>query len=315
MGTLVIQTGTRQGRVAELIRVREGSLSIGRSFENDLVLTDLHVAPRQIKIVQDEGQWRLLVLDHTNPVLHNGKKITEESPVIQSGDRLTIGRTRLSLFSEQHPVEDTRKLVLSNWLSPDRINPILPIVVLFLACLFDFAFSYFEGSTTLTWEALVSGQLLAAVLIVIWAGSWAVSGRIVRHQYHFGLQIVATAAVFFFASVLDIFVEYVAYPFHSPTVDEVVGWIFFFGILALLLRLNLIVATNIQRSALASSVLAGLVTAVVYGFYFFDDTQEVQYVPVYSAELKPPGIGFSRESSLDDYFSDVFTVTEGLQEK
>jgi pSer/pThr/pTyr-binding forkhead associated (FHA) protein len=315
MGALVIQTGTRQGRVAELTRVREGSLSIGRSFENDLVLTDLHIAPRQIEIVQDEDNWRLVVLDHTNPVFHNGKKITQQSPVIQSGDRLTIGRTRLSLYSEQHPVEDTRKLVLSNWLSPDTINPILPIVVLFLACLFDFAFSYFEGSTTLNWEALVSGELLAAVLIIIWAGIWSVSGRIVRHQYHFGLQIIATAAVFLFASILGTAVEYVAYPFHSAAVDESVGWIFFFVILALLLHLNLIVATNIQRAALASSVFAGLVSAVVYGFYFFDDPLDVQSVPVYSAELKAPGIGYSPTISLEDYFLDVSRVVANLPDQ
>lgn len=314
MDTLVIQTGTRQGRVAELIRVREGSLSIGRSFENDLVLTDLHVAPRQIEIVRDGDQWRLSVLDRTNPALHNGKKITEESPIIQSGDRLTIGRTRLSLFSEQHPVEDTRKLVLSSSLSRESINPLLPIVVLLLACLFDAVLTYFEGSTTLQWEELFSGELLAAVLIVIWAGVWAIAGRIVRHQYHLGLQIIATAAVFLFSSLLGFFAEYVAYPFHSPFVDEVIGWVIFFAILALLLRLNLTVATNIQRTALASFVLAGLVVVVLYGFYFFDDPEEVQYVPAYSAELKPPGLGYSRSSSLDEYFSELSSVAEDLTE-
>jgi hypothetical protein len=86
-------------------------------------------------------------------------------------------------------------------------------------------------------------------------------------------------------------------------------------ILALLLHLNLIVATNIQRAALASSVFAGLVSAVVYGFYFFDDPLDVQSVPVYSAELKAPGIGYSPTISLEDYFLDVSRVVANLPDQ
>lgn len=314
MDTLIIQSGTRHGRVAELTRSREGSLTIGRSFENDLVLTDLHVAPRQIEILQDGGQWRLSVLDYTNPVLHNGRKISGESQIIQSGDQITVGRTRLSLFSEGHAVEHTRKLVLSNWLSRESISPIFPIVVLLLVCLFDFTLAYVEGSTALKWEELASGELLSAVLIVLWAGVWAVSGRIVRHQYHFGLQVIATATLFFLATLVGIFAEYLAYPFHSPSVDEAIGWIVFFVTLSLLLHLNLIVATNVQKTTLASSVLAGLVTVVVYGFYFFEESEVLQYKPVYSTELKPPILGFHRGSSLEGYFSDLSTVVEDLSE-
>ena len=314
MDTLVIQSGTRHGRVAELTRSREGSLTIGRSFKNDLVLTDMHVAPRQIEILQNGGQWELSVLDHTNPVHHNGKKIGAESPVIQSGDQLTVGRTKLLLFSEGHVVEHTRKLVLSSWLSRESINPILPIVILLLVCLFDFTLAYFEGSTTLTWEELASGELLSVVLIVVWAGVWAISGRIVRHQYHFRLQVIATSAVFLFASLVGVLAEYLAYPFHRPSADELIGWAVFFVTLSLLLHLNLVVATNIQRTVLTSSVLAGLVTVVAYGFYLFKEPEELQYKPIYSADLKPPILGFYRGGSLEDYFSKLSTVVEDLPE-
>lgn len=313
METLVIQTGTRHGRVAELSRSREDSFTIGRSFNNDLVLTDLHVAPQQLKLSREGETWTLSVLDETNPVLLNGKRVTDESPVVKSGDRLSIGRTRLSIFSEDHPVEQTRKLVLSNWLSGESINPILPVAMLLLACLIDFTLSYFEASTSLKWEEVASDELFAAVVIVLWAGIWAITGRIVRHQHHFGLQILATVAIFVFAGLLAMLAEYIAYPFHSPSVDELTGWLVFFAILSLLLRFNLMIATSIHQPGLVASVMAGLLVSVIYGFYIFGNTGEFQYKPVYSAELKPPIIGLYRGISTADYFSQTAKAIESLE--
>ena len=83
----------------------------------------------------------------------------------------------------------------SNWLAGKPVNPFLPVILLILACLFDFATTYFESSTSLKWEEVAVGELMAALLIVLWAGIWAIAGRIIRHQHQFGRQIIATLLI------------------------------------------------------------------------------------------------------------------------
>jgi len=313
--TLVIQTGTRHGRYAELTRSHEGSLTIGRGFDNDLVLTDVHVAPQQLKFLREGDHWRLVVLDDTNPVLLNGNKVIGDSPIVKSGDRLVIGRTKLSLFAEDHQVEPTRKLMRSNWRSDKPISPFLPVILLLLACLFDSALTYFESSTNLKWEELAAAELMSAVLIVIWAGIWAIAGRIVRHQHQYGRQIIATLAAFVFGGVLAILSEYIVQPFHSASVEELTGWIVFFVTFSLLLCLNLTIATNIYRPGLVSSMFAGLVIAVTYGLFVFLETETYLYEPAYSASLKPPIIRLYKGIPLEEYFSEASEIFESLEDE
>jgi hypothetical protein len=305
METLVVQAGIKHGRVAELTRSHDGKLSIGRGYDNDLVLTDLHVAPRQLEFCREGMQWQMNVLDHTNPVLLNNEQVNGESTPIQSGDAVTIGRTRLSIYSAEHPVERTRKLVLSNWLAHDAKSIYIPIVFLLVVCLFDLVLGYFEGSTDLQWEDVAYGELFASVLIVLWAGLWALAGRLFRHQQHFGLQLGATATAFLLASLLGVLSGYLAYSFHSTVVDEVIGWISLFVVLTVLFRLNLIIATNIRDTLVVSVVLGAMVTFVIYGFVLLAEPDEFQNEPEFSATLKPPFAHVIRGSSADEYFLQV----------
>lgn len=313
METLIIQTGTRHGRVAELLRSKGDVLSVGRSFDNDLVLTDIHVAPKQIEFVRRGEDWILSVIDDTNPVLLNGEKVVGEAPVIKSGDRITVGRTRLLVYSEGHHVEPTRKLVLSNWLSGEPVNPLLPIAVLALGFLFEFCLTYFEGSTSLKWKETASDVLMSVVVVLGWAGIWAIAGRIIRHQHHLGLQIIATiVVVMVFANAAMLLTVYIAYPFQSVMVENVLNWGLAFVTLALLLRCNLLVASNLHRTGLVASVIAALVVGVLYGFYHFNQSDQLRFFRAYAGELVPPVLGLQWGESLERYDAGVSEIIAEL---
>ena len=85
MDSLVVQTGGRGGRIAELARSREGRLSVGRGYGNDLVLTDHHVAPEQLIFCHEGEQWLMHVLDRANPVLLNNKRVRNDQIAVSSG--------------------------------------------------------------------------------------------------------------------------------------------------------------------------------------------------------------------------------------
>lgn len=310
MEALVIQSGVRHGRFAELTRSEGECLTVGRSFNNDLVVTDPHVAPQQLEFRQQDGCWMLCVLDEMNPVSVNGQKVTGHIAV-KSGDQVSIGRTKLSVFAEDHPIAPTKKLILSNWLSGQAINPLWPIAILLLSCLISFALEYVEGSTTLEWKEGAYEGLLAAVMIVLWAGIWAIAGRVFRHQHHLGLQIIATALILLLAGMVTIVADFIVYPFHSVMFEESVAWVLFFAIASSLLYCNLVVAANIQRPAWVSSIAVGLLLAVIYGFNVFSESEDFVAQPVYSTTLTPPVLGVYMGESSDEYWADMSRIVDG----
>jgi len=303
--TLIVQSGVRHGRVAELTRSRDGKLSVGRGFDNDLVLTDAYVAPRQIEFRRQGTAWRMTVLDHTNPVFLNDRKVAEQSPAVCAGDAITVGRTRLTVHSSNHPVESTRKLLLANWLSRDAGNPVTPLLFLVAAALLDLGLTWAESATDLKWGGLIYGQLWAVVIALFWAGIWALVGRVARHQHHFGLQLITAACAMLCASLFTLGAEYLAFPFHHPHVTEGFNWAAMFVLLAGLLHVNLLIATNLLHIRAVAATMSALVVVVLFGFFWFSESDDERrtLVPTYSKTLVPPLSGARHGSDLDAYFA------------
>lgn len=314
METLIIQTGVRNGRIAEVMRSRDGSFTIGRGFDNDLVLTDLHIAPQQLKFSRESSGWKLIVLDDINPVMLNGVKV-EGCPVdVKSGDRLIVGRTKLSLFAEDHPVGETKKLVFQNWLSGKSSPAFMPLAVLLLAGLVDFCIGFFEVSTDLKWQEPTMAVLVSTLFVLTWSGIWAVAGRIARHQHQFGTQVIGTSVIGIFSTVLMSVAVYLAYPFHSASIQEVVGWLVAFITIALLLRFNLMIATNVQRPAAVACMVTGLMMASFFSLTYLGKTKTFEYKPVYSNSLKPPVLRIFDGVSPDTYFLGVAATVHNLED-
>ena len=313
METLVIQTGVQHGRIAEIARSRDGLFTIGRGFDNDMVLTDPHIAPQQLKFQRENDHWKLIILDDTNPVMLNGVAVAVNSIDVKSGDRVTVGRVKLALFAEDHPVAATRKLRLLNLLSGKPSNPFIPVVVLLLAALLDYCVVFFEKSTNLKWEDPAMAVLTSALFTVVWAGIWAVTGRIARHQHQFGTQVIVTALVSIFSTLLMTATDYLVYPFHSAAAQEIAGWLVAFITLALLLRFNLMIATNLQRPAGVAALVAGLTIAVVFGLSYLGKNEFDRFEPVYSSSIKPPILGIFDGVAPDDYFMDLAETVKDLE--
>ena len=126
MDTLIVNVPGRGTRGPSLIRCTDGSLSLGRGFQNDIVLDDPFVAAEQLRFVRDDRGWTVTVLERTNPVLLNGNPLREPGARLTSGDQLTVGRTDLSVYDETHPVDPPRRLSRAGHGDPGRFGPAGP---------------------------------------------------------------------------------------------------------------------------------------------------------------------------------------------
>ena len=303
METLIIQIGIRHSRVAEVFRSDGQSVCIGRNFKNDIVLTDPYVAPDQICITRVDEKWMIQVLDQTNPVYINGVPVDEDIIEVISGDRLTLGRTTLSIFSENHKMEPTRKLLLASWLHRDTIGLLYPILaVLFVACMEGFLDYVQFSSSKDDWKEYLGLGIIATFVLFAWASLWAIAGRIFRHQHHFPAQLLATALIYGVLVLALILVGYVEYATSSLFVAQFLGYSISFLAFAWLLRINLLFATNVKRAVAVSVAVSGICIFFVIAMtniYKADFNAN----PYHSESLKPPFAHITGDESIDDYFA------------
>lgn len=310
MEQIIIQYGEKQGHIPELLRSQGEEITIGRSFKNQLVINDDYIAPEQLRIFQQEDNWWVEVLDHTNSILLNGKAVTflqsdtnKSIFQISSGDTLTAGRTTLSIFSPEHKVEKTRKL-LTRKLHQDSIGVLLPIILLVAFSLFDISLEHFFVTPQESTTVFATTALISAIMILFWAGIWAFIGRIFRNNSHFYQQILSTTLIFFCVSFVDYWPGLIAFNFSSLLTETVLNYALAFFTLALLLKFNLLFSTNLRRTGLVASLTSGILVGGIGGYQIYKQ-DEFSYQARYSKTVKPHFLHLGNDSSLNSYMDKV----------
>lgn len=287
MESLVICIGERRSSVAEIFRGGEDSFCVGRALHNNVVLTDPYVGPEQLRFFRRDGHWYAQPLDTVNPVLLNDEPAEGDEIPLASGDRLTIGRTHIDVFSEDYQVEPARKLLLSSWLYRGRTAMLVALLATFAAAGLDALMDYFEYAQRRSWEGHLNTALSTVALVVVWAGIWALIGKLTRHQGHYSIQLLVTALASGLISLALPLPSFVDYLFSSVTAAELFGYLLALLLLALLLRWNLYYAVHPGRPWFNAFCVAAMCILTYAGV---SRLQQPEYsaLPRYSASLKPP---------------------------
>lgn len=304
MEKLIIQQNRRHGRLSEFVKSTGETLTLGRSFNNDVILSDHFIAAEQVRFNYEQGQWTLKVLDDTNPVLLNDKPVDGDVVTIKSGDQLTLGRTHLILLLSNHTVEHTRKLMLSNWRFHKGLRFALPLVMLLLSALLDVFTDYQEITGKIRWGELLGGGLTYILLIVLWSGCWALVGRLLRHRPNFFAQLFYTSLTMAVLNIGVLFSGYAEYATTNEMFGNVIEWGFLLFIFTLLLKYNLTYASELKkRGWISFSVIAASMLFVFSMWYL--KQHDFNSRPDYSKTLKPPLAKWSTDKSLELYLQRI----------
>jgi FHA domain len=172
----------RQRDVAARVRVSGEEASIGRGYDNDVVVDDPYVAARHLRVTCNEvGQLVAEDLGSTNGTFLDGRKnIRVTRLVIDGVQPLRIGQTLLRVRSTDHAVE------------PERIAPAerhaLPMVLVVALTVALLGFILLRIWLAQTGEPRLSNYvtpLLTTVgTVVVWGGIWALLSRIFAGRAH-----------------------------------------------------------------------------------------------------------------------------------
>jgi DNA-binding NtrC family response regulator len=96
----------RGGAAGARLRLDEVPRVVGRARDADLVLPDVHISRRHLRVSESNGSARLEVLEGAKPLLVNGAPLREV--LLSAGDGIVIGETAVVVVAEEDAPDDAR---------------------------------------------------------------------------------------------------------------------------------------------------------------------------------------------------------------
>ena len=216
---------SRHRDIASRFRFPGPEVSIGRGYDNDVIVDDPYVAARHLRVFRDE-EGRLIAEDlgSTNGTFLDGSNKRLPRILVDGQQPIRIGQTFLRFRDPGHEVEPER-------VAPERwgILPAMAAVALGVAVL---------GLEVLSvWFAQVAEPralnyltpiLWACIAILVWVGMWALLSRIFSGRSHFFRNLLIALSGAFAVSFYGELAKYLAFAwtFSSPSTYEYIAiWI------------------------------------------------------------------------------------------
>ena len=235
----VVELISRSGRVIERSRFSQAQCTIGRGYDNDLILSDPYVGAHHARIVNDLEGMAVEVLDGEAHTQHGSRTIGAGRCPLQSGAKLVLGRTHIRVVDVHHPVEPTLAFErFDDWFAGlAQPGALLLLGALYLAIAFG---SGFLTSYTEQEPARVLVDLMGPLgMMLAWALLWSLVTRVSRGEPRFMHHLVAALLAATVSLVFDLIIRVVAFNTGDTGLATVLGYLGAGITLVLLLSLSL----------------------------------------------------------------------------
>lgn len=267
-------------------------LTIGRGYDNDIIIPDPYVSTSHAVLSYgDGGTWHIEDTGSENGIfIGQGAKRCPKAD-IASGDEIVIGKTTLRVFYPSHPVEPAKRLI-----HPDRIfdktgRQANGWILLFLTfCAYALS-TYLESPKKVYAPQLLLSGIAAVISIVMGAGVWAFIGHLIKNKSRFIHQISIFSVFFLSLLIINEAIGIIGYLFSSSFIVMTLSAIIIPSFISILLISNLYIATNIslRKRAIVSTAI-GLCISIIVFLAYYANINEFSGMPEYFYKLKPPFI-------------------------
>jgi hypothetical protein len=287
----LIEVLGRDGSVHLAWPVHRWPVSLGRAFDNDLVLDDPHVAPYHARLVCDEDDTppgvvpavRLHVGQTVNGVDLDGRHLEAfQSGPLVPGAQLSLGGLRLRVRLPGEALAPERPLAR---LAPGAWRAAAAGLVAWMAVhLLERWLALEPGAR---WSDWLSTLLGLPLMVLAWAGAWSLLSKLFQHRLDYlghlrvavGWLLVDTAASWAAVTLSGL------WGWHAPTAVLPLVQI---GIGAALLHGHLALLMPGLRRGLGAAAVALTLTGITVTSVLHWQRHDRVLEPLYPASLPPP---------------------------
>ncbi|KUJ83513.1 hypothetical protein AWR36_006560 [Microbulbifer flavimaris] len=307
---LIIEELNRAQRVQARYRMDGDRFTIGRGYDNDAILEDAHADAHHVEIVRGEdGGYLLRDRNSTNgtQLVRNQRDADVQAGEVQerrivSGDEIQLGRTHLRLVDSEAPMAEAVPLHSLENLFSRLASPAKAVTLLILAGLTTLLIAYLGTAEEVRWTGAINLFFGSIIGLLIYAGAWALIGRVVHHESLFFTQLAIAALGALLFAGWEWFSTFLDYNFAMGNLVEIINVAILAILLPAMLWSAIYLATNITpKWRLAAAV------ALPWGFLGLTlmeqigDMAQFDGIPQISTEIKHKDMLLRSPVPLDEF--------------
>lgn len=298
---IFVEVLDRRHQASARTRLSAFPATIGRAYENDVLLDDRYVDPVHARLVpQDDGTIVLEDNGSRNGIRDAATGDTIGSVIVRSGMVVRLGDTRLRLVEPGHPVPAALREPRVGNLALALRRPGLAWSVV-AAGVLVLGIGGWLGSVGSDWASeLAVGVVAAMLLLALWAGAWAFASRIFTGHAHFGAHFAVAVGTTIALSLAGALLGYFRFLWPGASLWALLGFVATAAMLTVMFHshLSLTGALGARARRLTAGAVALLLTTVMYT-NVFDDLGEFGGGLDYDGNLSPVGASVAATVSLD----------------
>ena len=311
----LIEIVDRDGQPRQAYAVHHWPLRIGRALDNDVVLSDAHVAAHHLSIAPTERGLTLTVAETRNGLLLGHARLHSGDTALLAADAgpidLTLGRTHLRLRLPDHALAPELALAPIGSLARRAVPVVLAALLLIVGALFN---TYLEtdpdGLARAAGSMLLSGLVGAAA----WCTAWALMSKTFTRQAHFGwhLRVFLYAGLALFA--VTALPALLAFAFSWPwlTDFDFVGAIL---VVAAALYFHLLAVEPAKHRLLKWVAASCAVVGVLLMLWFNVQRSDQFGNELYMSRLFPPVLRLAKPVASDAFVDGLAPLKAMLDKK
>ena len=290
----LVEVLDRDGQVRQAWPVAAWPLRIGRALDNDVVLTEPHVAAHHLLIGADGAVLVFTVGDTRNGIavgsgtLRGGERL--ELPWPRSDLDLVIGRTRLRLRLAGAVLapEQALSMLAAREL---RLGPTLLVAAALLGAI---AFgAWLETDPIGSGRAVGNALLTSLAGAGVWCGGWALLSKTFTRQSHFGWHL----RVFLIASavlvMLGVVPALLAFAFSWPWATDY-SYLAVYAVGAVAIYFHLLAVEPARARLMRAVVTVGALVGIALAVWFNVQRTDSAGDELYMSHLFPPALRVAR---------------------
>jgi hypothetical protein len=316
---VIVEVLNKQKKVTERHKFEQPEVTLGRAFDNDVILFNKHVCPYHAKLQQDEeGQWWLEDLSSVNGSFVAGPKAVLAKEQLRSGELCWLGEQALRLYDDAHPVAATLPFSLVG----QKLQAMGHWFFILLFALVIAADHIVEIWLTLPkqvehlWPLRLTDIPKNLLMFCIWPAVLALWSRFNQQESHFLPQLSLTYAALACSAVWGAFCYWLGFNLDGSAVAQVIEVVGYSLILGALFSGNLWLATHWPMRAqiaaalsLALLVNAGQWAALVMPASPFDRSLH------YDSRLLPLPFYVKEGRTMQEYEQDLQQLFEQVEQQ
>lgn len=317
----VLEVLDRDGQPRQSFAVPAWPLRIGRALDNDVVLSDPHVAAHHLTIAKADNDSEtntglaLTLADTRNGALLGRKRLRGGESAVLAADGepidITLGRTHLRLRLPGHAVAAELPLAPADSL-PRRA---LPIVLAALLLVAGIVFTTWLDTDPENLARAIGSTLLTALLgAAIWCTAWALMSKTFTRQAHFGWHVRVFVVASLALLVVGALPSVLAFAFSWPwlTDFDFVGTI---AVAAAALYFHLLAVEPAKHRLLKWAAAACGVVGVGLSLWFNLQRGDQLGEELYMNHLFPPALRLAKPVAPDAFVDGLAALRPLLDKK